>query len=207
MEGVWLISYIALWALTLLLCVVVLAHSRLLGLLHHRFGPAHARPLADGPEVGTRLGRLGARRLDGSPWEWEFPAAGDLLLVFLSPQCQTCNELTPHLRDFAHAHPDENLVLWSTLDDPAMNRAYAAFRRLEKLTYVVGEKQAEALNVLGTPYALSIDRDGVVRAKGLVNHYEHLRSLFPPPRNGSASGDGSSAALPQGVTDERPATA
>ena len=42
MEGVWLISYIALWALTLLLCVVVLAHSRLLGLLHHRFGPAHA---------------------------------------------------------------------------------------------------------------------------------------------------------------------
>src|SRR5262249_38742684 len=63
MEGVWLISYLALWGLTLLLALVVLVHSRLLGLLHHRFGPAHARPMGEGPALGTRLERLTGRGL------------------------------------------------------------------------------------------------------------------------------------------------
>lgn len=177
MEGGWLISYVALWCLTGLLVVVVLAHSRLLGQLHYRLRPAGARALLDGPELGARISPLRAWRLDGSPWTWDFPADGDLLLVFVSPQCQTCNELMPHVKDFVRAHPDVPLVLLSTLDDLPMNRAYVGYRRLERLTYVVNPELADVLRVDGTPYALRINRAGVVTAKGIVNHYEHLQSL------------------------------
>ncbi len=181
MEGFWLISYLALWTLTLLLAVLILAHSRLLGLLHHRFGPGQARPLADGPELGARLKRLAGRRLDGSAWVHAFPAEADLIVLFVSPQCQTCNELMPHAKDFVRAHPDVPLVLLSTLGDLAMNRAYVGFLRLERLTYVVAPQASDELKVEGTPYALHLDREGTVTAKGLVNTYEQLVSLRQSP--------------------------
>lgn len=180
MEGVWLISYLVLWGVTLLLALVVLAHSRLLGLLHHRFGPAHARPMADGPPLGTQIERLTARRLDGSAWDYSFPAPTDLLLVFVSPQCATCNELMPHVCDLARSHSDLDLVLMSTMDDLEMNRAYARFARVGKLTYLLAGETASRLDIEGTPYAIHLDPQGVVTAKGLVNNYEHLLSLRRP---------------------------
>lgn len=180
MEGAWLISYLALWGLTLVLGLVVLAHSRLLGLLHQRLGPGLARPMSDGPELGTRLDRLMGRRLDGTAWTYEFPAATETVLVFVSPQCQTCNELLPHVKDFVRAHREVALVLLSTLDHPAMNQAYVAYRGLERLPYVLAARLASELEIEGTPYAVFLDRQGVVTAKGLVNNYEHLVSLRRP---------------------------
>lgn len=178
MEGVWLISYLALWLLTVLLGIVILAHSRLLGILHQRFGPAGAKPLAEGPDIGSKLGTVVARQLDGGRWEWRFPAPTGLLAIFVSPQCQICNELLLHAIDFHRKYPELPLALVSTMDDLGMNRAYVAYRRLEKMHYVAGSDLAEAMNVDATPYAVCIDRQGVVLAKGLVNHYEHLLSLW-----------------------------
>jgi methylamine dehydrogenase accessory protein MauD len=177
MEGGWLISYLALWCLTILLSLVILAHSRLLGLLHHRFGPAAARSLADGPEVGTKLELLAGQRLDGNAWSWVFPSSGEVVLIFISPQCQTCNELLPHVKDFVHAHKKFKVVLVSTIDHLSMNRAYVDYQNLERLNYVIGAKLADDLNIEGTPYALCLSREGVVQGKGLVNNYEHLAGL------------------------------
>jgi methylamine dehydrogenase accessory protein MauD len=123
---------------------------------------------------------LTARRLDGSPWDYSFPASTDLLLVFISPQCATCNELMPHVRDLARTHSDLDLVLMSTMDDLEMNRAYANFARLGKLTYLLAGEAAARLDIEGTPYAIHLDPQGVVTAKGLVNNYEHLLSLRRP---------------------------
>jgi methylamine dehydrogenase accessory protein MauD len=176
MEGPWLISYVVLWVLVLGMSVVILAHSRLLGVLHHRFGPAGAKQLADGPDIGSSLTELEARRFDGSVWKRQSPAERDLLLVFVSPQCQGCDRLAPHVVDFAHNHSEVEVVLLSTLDDSGMNDAFVAYRKLSKQTYLNGIKLAEDLQVDGTPYGVWIDRHGIVRGKGLVNHYEHLLS-------------------------------
>jgi len=191
MEGAWLVSYLVLWLLTALLGVVVLAHSRLLGLLHYRLGPAGARPLADGPELGSVVTRLEGRTLDGALWSYAFPSPREVLAVFVSPQCQTCNSLLPHVKDFARSHAEVDLLLISTLDDPGMNGAYAAFSGLDmaRLTYILGARQAEALAIEGTPYAVALDADGVVRNKGLVNNYEHLSGLRHPPRVPSDADD------------------
>src|SRR5262249_20136259 len=143
----------------------------------HRFGPGVARPLADGPKLGTQLERLIGQQLDGAVWSQTFPASKDMLLVFISPQCPTCNELLPHVKDFPRAHRNIDVVLISTMEHMAMNHAYVAFRQLERLPYVIGAKLADELEIDGTPYALHLDRAGIVTAKGLVNHYEHLLSL------------------------------
>jgi methylamine dehydrogenase accessory protein MauD len=175
MASTWLtIAVLVEGALLLGLSLAVLAHSRLLGLLHMRLGPAGARPLADGPAVGTQLGPLQAKLLDGSPWSMRFPHASSTILVFISPQCQTCNALVPHVQDFVRLNPSANLQLVSTIDDTGMNRAYVTYRRVQGPPYLLGEAMAAELDVEATPYALLVDEAGIVRAKGVVNTYENL---------------------------------
>ncbi|MGI8638680.1 MAG: hypothetical protein ACR2MG_01825 [Pyrinomonadaceae bacterium] len=183
MEGGWLISYIVLWAITLLLVIVVLAHSRLLGLLHYRFGPAAARPLADGPDIGTKLKEISGINVNSEKWAMSFPADSELVLVFVSPQCSTCNALLPHISDFSRAESSIKVVLMSTIDDVGMNRAYVGYRNLEKMTYIFNEKLSEELNIEATPYALYINKKGEVAAKGLVNNYENLNGLKKAAEN------------------------
>jgi hypothetical protein len=138
-------------------------------------GPAGAKPLADGPAVGARVTRLsGTLLLDRSPWQAKFPRTGDLLLVFVSPQCETCNSLIPHVTDFLRHHRAIDVQLISTIDDVPLNRAYVAYKKIKSLPYVLGEEMARELDIQGVPYGLRIDRGGVVRAKGIVNNFENL---------------------------------
>ena len=186
MERGWLVSYIALWVLVVVMAVVLLAHSRLLGILHYRFGPATAKQLTDGPEIGTKLDDLGADHLTGDRWHWRFPAQRELLLVFISPQCETCTALTPHLKDFMRTHRQSQIVLFSTLQDLGMNQAFVSYRKLQNTIYLLAGELADTMNIQGTPYAVRVDQEGVVVAKGLVNHYEHLLSLMLEPPTASA---------------------
>jgi methylamine dehydrogenase accessory protein MauD len=183
MESGWLISYIVLWAITLLLVVVVLAHSRLLGLLHYRFGPAAARPLADGPDIGTKLKEISGIDVNSEKWAMSFPSDSELVLVFVSPQCSTCNEILPHIRDFSRTESSIKVVLISIIDDIGMNRAYVGYRKLEKMTYIYNEKLSDELNIEAIPYALYLNKKGEVVAKGLVNNYENLKGLKKIAKN------------------------
>jgi methylamine dehydrogenase accessory protein MauD len=173
----WLIAFIAQWILLVSLALVVLAHSRLLGLLHARLGPAGARPLADGPPIGAKIGQLSGRLLDGSPWDAQLPQHAEVILIFISPQCETCNALLRHANDFIRAKPQLLVKLVSTIDDIQMNRAYVSYRRIDARHYVLGEKMAHDLDIEGTPYALRIDESGRLVAKGIVNSFENLIGL------------------------------
>ena len=177
METGWLISYVILWAITILLVVVVLAHSRLLGLLHYRFGPAAARPLADGPDIGTQIKEIFGLNVNNERWSMNFPAKMELVLIFISPQCSTCNEILPHIADFALTEKSLNVVLMSIIDDVGMNRAYVAYKNLDKMTYLINEKLSDELNIEAIPYALYLNTEGILVAKGLVNNYENLKGL------------------------------
>lgn len=177
MENGWLISYLLLWIITLLLVVVVLVHSRMLGLLHYRFGPGNAKPLADGPEIGEKLKQLDGILPDNQKWKLEFPYSKDVVILFVSPQCNTCNEVLPHLQDFFNKHNSIETLLVSIIDDLGMNRAYIAYRGLDKMKYIISEKMGDDLEIEGVPYSLYINRQGIVCAKGLVNNYENLIGL------------------------------
>ena len=58
---------------------------------------------------------------------------------------------------------------------------------LASLPYVVSTELGLAYGVSKLPYAVAIDRDGIVRAKGLVNSREHLESLLHALEAGVAS--------------------
>jgi hypothetical protein len=65
----------------------------------------------------------------------------------------------------------------STINDIGMNRAYVRYRNLEKLNFIINEDLADKLNIEAIPYALYIDKQGKVVAKGVVNNYENLIGL------------------------------
>jgi methylamine dehydrogenase accessory protein MauD len=172
-------SVVVLWIVVLALGFLALAHSRLIGLLLQRIGPGIARPVAEGPPVGTRVEKLQATTLFGQSWTKQFPAENESLAIFISPQCQACNELMPHVKDFLGCFGARaELHLFSLLSDPAMNRAYVDFAKLEEARYLIADRLAAKLQVTGTPYGFKFDRNGVILAKGIVNHFEHLVSLW-----------------------------
>jgi methylamine dehydrogenase accessory protein MauD len=67
------------------------------------------------------------------------------------------------------------------------HRAYVAAQGIDDLPYVVSTELGLAFHVGKLPYAVLVDGDGVVRAKGIVNTREHLESLFEAERQGVAS--------------------
>ena len=58
---------------------------------------------------------------------------------------------------------------------------------LERDTYVLSTPLVLAWQVGRLPYAVLLDAEGVVRARGLVNTREHLESLFEARDHGVAS--------------------
>ena len=173
------ISLVVLWIVVVALGLLVLSQSRLIGLLLQRIGPGIARPVAEGPAVGTRIEEIEAATLFGQPWIRRFPIATDSLAIFVSPQCQTCNELIPHVKDFlARFGSRVELNLFSLLADPSMNRAYVDFAKLENVPYLIADRFAAKLQVAGTPDGFKFDKNGVILAKGIINHFEHLVSLW-----------------------------
>lgn len=183
MEGGWLISYVALWLLVIAAVLTLLVHSRLLGILHQRLGPSAAKALSDGPEVGEVLRSLDGKDLDGADWSFVFPSGRPVLAVFISPQCDACGVLMPHVKDYWRSRGENELLLISTIPHQAMNRAYVDYLGLLGIPYLLGGDLAHKLNIEGTPYAVAFDAGGRVIAKGLVNHFEHLISLQPMARD------------------------
>jgi methylamine dehydrogenase accessory protein MauD len=59
--------------------------------------------------------------------------------------------------------------------------------QLESFPFVLSSELGMTYRVSKLPYAVLIDEDGVVRAKGLVNTREHLESIVAAKQLGIAS--------------------
>lgn len=191
MEGIWLGSYLLLWAVVALLAIATLSLLRLVGQLQMRLGPAGAAVTDHGLEIGTSLpDQLDpglARDLDG---RFAFPRPKDSLLLFVSPACKACDELLKSVTPFQRRYRDRvDLTLVSNSSDAEGNDALAGWARRVRLPFVASVPLAAAARVHGTPFGLWLDAVGVVRAKGIVNHMEHLESLRNAREVGYASLD------------------
>jgi Methylamine utilisation protein MauE len=129
--------------------IAVLALAREVGMLRLQLGPQSALELADeGPPLGTET-ELAARFDPG-------PRARFALAVFTSEGCGMCRRLEPALAALA-ADP---LVALEVFDE---------YRDRDVL---------DELAVPGSPYAVALDREGVVRAKGTFNSFGQLESVL-----------------------------
>jgi hypothetical protein len=126
-----------------------LALAREVGLLRLRVGPASALEIPnEGPELGST-----AELVREIPRRAEAELA---LAVFSSAGCHVCEALRPAVDSIA-AHP---AVAVGRFDEQADAAAWFA------------------LGIPGSPYAVALDRDGTVLAKGTFNNLAQLESIL-----------------------------
>jgi len=170
--------------LTLGLAVLVFGLARQVGMLHERVAPMGAMTSDRGPGVGEPAPDLRIETLAGGHVQLGGPSAGgrSRLLLFVSPTCPICKKLLPIARAFAAAERLEVILVGDgeLAEQHAMIEQYA----LGDLPYVNSPQVGMTFQVGKLPYAVLIDAEGVVRAKGLVNNREHLESLIIAEESG-----------------------
>lgn len=164
--------------LTLALAVLLFGVARQVGILHERVAPMGAMASDHGPDVGEMAPRLSVTTLKGDRLQLGGPSerGRNRLLLFVSPACPVCKKLLPIARSFASAERLEVVLVGD--GDLAEQRAMIEQFALEALPYVNSPQVGMAFHVGKLPYAILIDAEGVMRAKGLVNSREHLESLL-----------------------------
>ena len=173
--------------LIVVLAIMVLGLTRQIGILHERLAPMGAMVNDHGPEVGEMAPVLTVKSIVDAPVQIGGPGRGGqtTLLLFVSPTCPVCKKLLPIAKSFAWG---ENLNVILVGDgDVDEQRHMIQSEGLQSMAYVVGPEVGMAFQVGKLPYAILIDRSGVIRAKGLVNSREHLESLVVADETGYAS--------------------
>jgi len=183
------ISNIVLWVVVVCLALVLLALTRQLGVLHERIAPAGALMINRGPAIGEAMAALDVADLDGREWRVGGANANgkSTLILFLSPTCPVCKMLLPVARSSRQQERDWLEVVLASDGDPALHRQFVQEYQLRDFPYLVSPALGLSYQVNRLPFAALIDKDGVLRARGLVNSREHLESLFEAQRLGVAS--------------------
>ncbi len=182
-----LISNIVLWVVVLGLGLMVFGLVRQIGVLHERVAPMGALVTDRGPEVGEMSPRITINDIYGKPVDFGLPQAGGRmrLLLFVSPTCPVCKKLLPIAKSFAAGERLEVVLVGD--GEAAEQRRMIEEHALEQITYVNSPQVGLAFQVGKLPYAVLIDEEGVLRAKGLVNSREHLESLVIARETGYGS--------------------
>ncbi|MDH3199827.1 MAG: methylamine dehydrogenase accessory protein MauD [Myxococcales bacterium] len=183
------VSNIILWLIVVGLAVTVFALVRQIGVLHERITPAGALSPHAKIEVGEpapemvltdlqdRLVRVGGVSKDET----------QTLLFFLSPSCPVCKTLLPTVERVARAEVPRVRVVLASDGELEEQIAFADEEAPKGIPYVLSTELGMTYGVGKLPYAVLIDKNGVVAAQGLVNTREHLESLFEAQRYGVAS--------------------
>ncbi|WP_322996055.1 methylamine dehydrogenase accessory protein MauD [Castellaniella sp.] len=182
-----IISNVMLWAVVLALLLVVLALTRQIGVLYERVAPMGALTIDKGPAVGDPAPHFDMNDLLGRPHQIGYAGTHSQLLFFVSPTCPVCKKLLPILKSVAQT---ERAWLNITLaSDGEMPEHLAFYRKagLESFPYLLSTELGMKFQISKLPYAVLIDEQGIVRAKGLINSREQLESLFTAKEIGVGS--------------------
>jgi len=182
-----LVSQILLWIGFVALALVTLALARQIGVLHERVAPLGALMMDGGIDVGDAAPKFELTDLSGRPVTIGGPRPRATMLLFVSPTCPVCKKLLGLVRDFVR---DEKRHLDLVLVGDGERRAQEELirrHRLQDVPYVIAPEVGMRFQVGKLPYAILVDEQGIVRAKGLVNSREHLESLLVAKETGYVS--------------------
>jgi hypothetical protein len=157
------VALAALFAAVIVEGLVLAGVMRQLGAVLLTVQPGAPRDVGGGPEVGTTVD------LDG------FDRDSGAVLAFVSPNCEPCEELRPALMELPEQHPSVAVVPVIAFGEDEERMRYA-----EKFDGLMPADLAhlyEQWEIPGTPYVVSLDRSGRVRAKGIVTRREQLTTM------------------------------
>jgi methylamine dehydrogenase accessory protein MauD len=183
------VSNIVLWVVVIGLCLALLAVVRQLGVLHERIAPVGALMLSKGLKVGELAPKVGVQDLDGRSFEVGTVRTDGraTLLMFVSPTCPVCKALLPILKSSLASERDWLDIVLASDGESSTQREFVLAQRLGSFPYVVSASLGIAYQVSRLPYAVLVDAQGLLRARGIVNSREHLESLFEAKRLGFAT--------------------
>lgn len=176
---------LALMVAGLILGFFVLA--RQVGILHERVAPVGAMINDSGPKVGELSPVFNLDSLTGGKVNLGQPSGKLSLVFFLSPTCPICKKLLPALKSIQKSEAGWLSVVLASDGDQPRHEQLIANQKLEQFPYVLSEHLGVTYRVARLPFAVLLDEQGVVRAKGLVNSREQLESLFNALETGYAS--------------------
>ena len=156
--SVWVATYVLLWLAVLGLSVAVVALLRQIGVLHARLHPLGVHFAGEGPELDSVAPPL----IEAPYGEQELT-----LVAFTAPTCEVCDVLRPSLDALRRTYREVRVHVLD-LDD----RTRPTFN---------------AFNVRSTPYLVAIDREGVVRGRGVANSLEQVEELLDEARHRAAA--------------------
>ncbi|KHL69776.1 MULTISPECIES: methylamine dehydrogenase accessory protein MauD [Pseudomonas] len=175
-----------LTVLVLALIVMVFALARQIGILFERISPVGAMVNDSGPKLGEVSPAFNLPSLTGGLVQIGAVSPKHTLIFFLSPTCPICKKLLPVLASIRQSETWLDVVLASDGEE-ARHRDFIARAELEQFPYVISEQLGVTFRVARLPFAVLLDGEGVVKAKGLVNTREQLESLFNAAETGYAS--------------------
>ena len=179
-----------LWLLVLALLLAVLALARQVGILYERIAPMGALTLDAGPKVGDAAPAFTLPSLNGGTLAVGAAREGtgrSQLLFFLSPTCPVCKKLLPILKSIAQSEGRWLDLAFASDGDLPEHQAFIQRAALQAWPYALSTELGMAFKVGRLPYAVLLDGQGRVRAKGLVNSREQVESLFTAQELGVAS--------------------
>ncbi len=172
------VAVVVLWIVVIALVVAVFALARQIGVLYERVAPMGALMMDEGPKVGDLAPVFNLTTLSGSRVQVGAPGAHSTLVFFVSPTCPVCKKLIPVLRSSAKVESAWLRVVLASDGDEAKQRVFYEKAELADFPYVLSSDLGMAFKVGKLPFAVLIDEQGRVRAKGLINSREQLESLF-----------------------------
>ena len=183
------VSQVVSWVVVLALAATVLALARQIGVLHERVAPLGALMTDRAAEVGDRARSFEVADIDGRKLRvgGERAAVKGQFLLFVSPSCPMCKKLLPTARSFARSERRAIDLVLVGEGDRGEHQQMRREHGLEEVPLVISPLVGMSYGIGKLPYAVLIDHEGVVRAKGLVNSREHLESLLAAQEEGVAS--------------------
>ncbi len=180
-------SNLVLWVVVVIQIGVIYALARQVGILFERVSPVGAMISDSGPALGERVPALALSNLNGAGLTLGGGDGRAQLVFFLSTNCPICKALLPALKSI---RADESAwldVILASDGRETLHRRLIEAEGLQGFAYVLSAELGMSFRVSKLPFAVLIDRDGKVAAKGLVNSREQLESLFTASETGIPS--------------------
>ncbi|WP_323991316.1 methylamine dehydrogenase accessory protein MauD [Nguyenibacter sp. L1] len=173
---IFILAVIVLLLVALALCLLAL--GRQVGILFERIAPMGALVNDSGPAVGQQSPPFTLASLTGGTTVIGRGTTRATLVFFLSPTCPVCKKLLPIIQSIRKAEGNWLDVVLASDGERAQHARFIEKAGLGSYPYVVSAELGIAYRVARLPYAVLLDRDGIIRAKGLINSREQFDSLF-----------------------------
>ncbi|RQO63535.1 methylamine dehydrogenase accessory protein MauD [Paucibacter sp. KBW04] len=171
------ISLLLLWLAVLALGLMLWALSRQVGVLFERVAPMGALVTDSGPPIGSPSPQFALTGIQSEPVNLGGAQATPTLVFFLAPTCPVCKKLIPVLKALMRDEGRQLRVVLAS-DGDADHLGFVREQGLQAMPYVVSSELGMGYRVSRLPYAVLLDAQGLVAAKGLVNSREQLDSLL-----------------------------